>query len=328
MSRSRFKEHRERRLSLALRFLDPFRASPRAALPYGPTWLRAYVPSCLCALLHPRRRRDSTPRITDMQSVQPNSQPPTAQELAPNDSLALTYNPDRWTGQLPTGDADLERVRAAWPELPEPIRRAILALVSVMTTDSKPATRSASAPAGRSCRWLAAADRPGPPRRARPRHILEVQPTRVASRAAALLTQYRAHVGAARGWELDRAARCGQTHPRARQAMVRAQSHRRRTRGRGAGCASGLGNAMRGASNWAARDATRVGRPESRARFAECANGPRVANRAAANRTGPLRRLDVRTRRPSRFCGSCAREPRRGSAKMGRVSEATARELD
>ena len=53
-------------------------------------------------------------------------------------SDAPTLNPTSWGADRPV-DPDLRRVVDAWPTLPEPIRRAMLALVGSVTTTETPA---------------------------------------------------------------------------------------------------------------------------------------------------------------------------------------------
>ena len=58
-------------------------------------------------------------------------------------SAAPAYNPDSCNGN-PSCDADLRRVVDAWPDLTEPIRRAVLTLVDALTITDTPAHASES----------------------------------------------------------------------------------------------------------------------------------------------------------------------------------------
>ena len=88
-------------------------------------------------LCYKRRRWDSNPRITVLQTVAQNSQPQEKQELTTQPkqclqtSLQTNSENNQKQAQIDTQNlpADLAEIIDVWPELPEHIKAAIKALV-------------------------------------------------------------------------------------------------------------------------------------------------------------------------------------------------------
>ena len=70
------------------------------------------------------------PRMADLQSAAGSAQPVAMETTCENKAR----RPDRALTKTDATDPDLQRVAAAWPELPDAIRRAILALVESAPT--------------------------------------------------------------------------------------------------------------------------------------------------------------------------------------------------